>query len=77
MDICHCVKLNSKFRKLAVNVSTKKIAIFIGHEGGFEKEEINLSKSYGAEISTLGPRILRTETASLASLAIIMNIFAQ
>lgn len=63
--------------KNCLNVSTKKIAIFIGPEGGFEKEEINLSKSYGAEISTLGPRILRTETASLASLAIIMNIFAQ
>ena len=63
--------------KKCLNASPTKIAIFIGPEGGFEKEEISLSKSYGAEISTLGPRILRTETASLASLSIIMNTFDQ
>ncbi len=44
-------------------------AIFIGPEGGFEAEEIDRLKAAGAKILTLGPRILRTETAGMAMLA--------
>ena len=49
----------------------KNIAIMIGAEGGFAENEINLLKSSGAIIVSLGKRILRTETASIlcASLA--------
>ncbi|MFQ8841481.1 MAG: RsmE family RNA methyltransferase [Clostridium fessum] len=36
---------------------------FIGPEGGFEDEEVELARENGAEIVTLGKRILRTETA--------------
>lgn len=48
------------------------IGIVIGPEGGFEDEEIVLAKEYGWDTVTLGPRILRTETAGLATLAAIM-----
>lgn len=48
------------------------IAIFIGPEGGFTDEEIIMGESIGAVAVTLGPRILRTETAGFATLSIIM-----
>lgn len=48
-----------------------KIAVIIGSEGGFEKEEINYLRNKGAIIVTLGTRILRTETAGMAVIAAI------
>jgi 16S rRNA (uracil1498-N3)-methyltransferase len=62
-------------KKLFYNVDKgkfKKVAIIIGPEGGFEEEEIEILKSIGAEIVTLGPRILRTETAGFTCLNLIM-----
>jgi len=44
-------------------------AIFIGPEGGFDLAEIDKLREAGAKIITLGPRILRTETAGMAALA--------
>ncbi|WP_286904117.1 16S rRNA (uracil(1498)-N(3))-methyltransferase [Clostridium sp. UBA1652] len=46
-----------------IDKSIKKLGIIIGPEGGFEEEEIEKLKDNGAYIVTLGPRILRTETA--------------
>lgn len=50
----------------------KSLGIFIGPEGGFANEEVELAISHGAKCITLGNRILRTETAGLAVLSIIM-----
>lgn len=47
------------------------IAIVIGPEGGFSDEEINLLKENGAQICTLGQRILRTETAAIATVSMV------
>lgn len=47
-------------------------ALFIGPEGGFTPEEVQLAQTAGAKPATLGPRILRTETAPIAALAAIM-----
>lgn len=52
--------------------SINKIGIIIGPEGGFEEEEINVLKELGAYIITLGPRILRTETAGFVCTSLIM-----
>lgn len=49
----------------------QSVGIFIGPEGGFEKEEAELALESGAEVITLGRRILRTETAPLAVLSIL------
>lgn len=46
--------------------------VFIGPEGGFEREEIALAGEHGIEPVTLGKRILRTETAGMAVLSMIM-----
>lgn len=48
------------------------IHIIIGPEGGFEPYEIEKLKSIGAEIVTLGPRILRTETAGVVAATIVL-----
>lgn len=50
----------------------QSIGVFIGPEGGFEKEEVEQAMKMGAEPITLGKRILRTETAGLTILSILM-----
>ena len=50
----------------------KRVGIFIGPEGGFDEGEIALAKENHMEIISLGKRILRTETAGLTTLSIIM-----
>lgn len=50
----------------------KTISIMVGAEGGFEPEEIEAAVNKGIPAVSLGPRILRCETAPLAALAVIM-----
>lgn len=50
----------------------QSIGIFIGPEGGFAEDEIALAKERGMQLVSLGRRILRTETAGLAMLSILM-----
>lgn len=48
------------------------LGIFIGPEGGFAKEEVDMAVEAGARCITLGHRILRTETAGLSVMSIVM-----
>lgn len=48
------------------------IGIIIGPEGGFDEHEVESLKQYGAKIITLGKRILRTETAALNMISVIL-----
>ena len=48
------------------------VGIFIGPEGGFDVDEIKEAEASGISPITLGKRILRTETAGMAVLAILM-----
>ncbi|ACX51758.1 protein of unknown function DUF558 [Ammonifex degensii KC4] len=50
----------------------RRVALFIGPEGGFSEREVALARERGVFTVTLGPRILRTETAGLAALALIL-----
>lgn len=52
--------------------STEKIVVLIGPEGGFSGEEIKLLPADITAIVGLGPRILRTETAGLVAVAVIL-----
>lgn len=61
-----------KLVKTIDKVNINKVAIVIGPEGGFEESEILKLKEIGANIVTLGPRILRTETAGFTCLSLIM-----
>lgn len=56
---------------LKENKEIKDLLILIGPEGGFSHDEVELAKSSGFITVTIGGRILRTETASLAVLSMI------
>jgi 16S rRNA (uracil1498-N3)-methyltransferase len=48
------------------------VAILVGPEGGFTPEEVSRLAGRGAQPVTLGPSILRTETAALAAAVVIL-----
>ena len=58
--------------KAALSTNPSTINLFIGPEGGFTAEEAILAEQAGTHLITLGPRILRAETAALAVCAAIM-----
>ena len=47
-----------------------EVSLFIGPEGGFSEDEVELAKAEGAVVFGLGPRVLRAETAALAAAAL-------
>ena len=48
------------------------ISVFIGPEGGFTAREVDQARRYGLAPVSLGPRILRAETAALAAVTMIL-----
>jgi 16S rRNA (uracil1498-N3)-methyltransferase len=66
---------NTAMRK-ALNKSNRTrprtVALFIGPEGGFTDQELKLVCDAGATPVSLGPRILRTETAAVVTAALIL-----
>ncbi len=48
-------------------------AVMIGPEGGLTREEVARARARGAQVVTLGRRILRTETAAISVVAIVMH----
>jgi 16S rRNA (uracil1498-N3)-methyltransferase len=54
------------------NLQGNTLALFIGPEGGFDPQEINFLEQNGVKSVSLGPRILRTETAGLAALTMAL-----
>lgn len=62
-----------KSRKVITEaVKHRSIGVFIGPEGGFDEKEIQKVKEAKMDTITLGKRILRTETAGLAILSLLM-----
>lgn len=59
-------------RELTKTMHGKRIGLVIGPEGGIAPEEIEQLEALGAHSVTLGPRILRTETAGMAALTMIL-----
>lgn len=60
----------------ASNPRITSIGILIGPEGGIDEKEIQLIQSVFHPL-TLGPRILRTETAGLVSAAVLMALYGE
>ncbi|HVB73959.1 MAG TPA: RsmE family RNA methyltransferase [Ktedonobacteraceae bacterium] len=48
------------------------VVLFIGPEGGLMADEVKLAQRHGAQVVSLGSRILRAETAALAAVASVM-----
>ena len=59
-------------KKALTSAEPCNTAVIIGPEGGMTAEEVAAAKERGAEVVTLGKRILRTETAAIAVVTIIM-----
>lgn len=61
-------------RQLSGIQAGNRVAIFIGPEGGFDEKEVELALAQGTKPITLGRRILRTETAGLAVLSMLVYV---
>lgn len=48
------------------------IYVFIGPEGGFSEDEVEMARSFGVARVSLGNRILRTETAGLVLVSLVL-----
>ena len=56
-----------------VSPADTAISLVVGPEGGFDPAEVEAVTAVGGKIATLGPRILRCETAPLAAIAVLME----
>jgi 16S rRNA (uracil1498-N3)-methyltransferase len=63
--------LQPSYRAAASEAVGQDIAIAIGPEGGWTPEEMTLFTQHHWQPVTLGPRILRAETAAIAAIAIV------
>ena len=68
----HVTKLSSFLASVALPM---KICIAVGPEGGFSPEEAEYARKNGFVSVTLGPRILRTESAAPFALAAISTVY--
>ncbi|MGI6550008.1 MAG: 16S rRNA (uracil(1498)-N(3))-methyltransferase [Syntrophomonadales bacterium] len=69
---CKTNKLGALLNQHRQEMLEQGVAVFIGPEGGFSQSEAQLAEKSGALMAGLGPRTLRTETAGLAALTILM-----
>ena len=59
-------------KALAKIAPGKSVSIFVGPEGGFAEEEIRAARDLGMDVISLGRRILRTDTAAIAAMTMVM-----
>jgi len=57
----------------AVNLNTENISLICGPEGGLSEKELMICDQAGYQRISLGPRILRTETAAVAALVVCQS----
>jgi 16S rRNA (uracil1498-N3)-methyltransferase len=62
---------------LTPDLQDAELSIFIGPEGGFSEEEIQLALAKGVLPVTLGPRIMRMETAAVVATALVLHILGE
>jgi 16S rRNA (uracil1498-N3)-methyltransferase len=60
---------------LASGASPRSAIVVVGPEGGLTRDEVEVARAHGLTIASLGPRILRTETAGPAITAILQSRF--
>ena len=67
-----------KTRKLLSSIAPgQPVAVLIGPEGGFDEAEVEQAEQAGFQTITLGKRILRTETAGMTVLSILMYLLEE
>ena len=63
---------STHLRSALQNMASQQVNIFIGPEGGFEEWEVEYAHSCGMLSVSLGRRILRSETAAIATVAAVL-----
>lgn len=63
---------NNRIRDAIKSIKNGRVNLIIGPEGGFAQKEIETLRGIGANTVTLGPRILRTETAGIVAASILL-----
>jgi len=53
----------------------RRVTLLIGPEGGLTQDEVTATGSFGFDTITLGPRVLRTETAGMATIATLQALW--
>jgi 16S rRNA (uracil1498-N3)-methyltransferase len=61
----------------ALDAASWPVTLFVGPEGGFDPREVELARASGVRPVSLGPRILRTETAALVLITLAMNALGE
>jgi 16S rRNA (uracil1498-N3)-methyltransferase len=61
----------------AISAQPRSISLMTGPEGGFEAGEVALAEQAGLTVCSLGPRILRCETAPLCALSAVLYATGQ
>lgn len=59
------------------STNAESIAVYVGPEGGFSLDEVRMAVQCGVIPVSLGPRILRTETAGIVALTIILYEYGE
>lgn len=70
--ICYENEKENDIKTVLKTFKGESIAIIIGSEGGFNQNEVQMCKKFGANCVTLGRRIMRCETASIVTCGIVM-----
>ena len=75
-DICMTFweKESAPLSALKTHPAASKVLILIGPEGGFTQEEIKAARDRGFITCSLGPRILRAETAAISACTLVQHI---
>jgi 16S rRNA (uracil1498-N3)-methyltransferase len=68
----HALSIDAVIRSIGYTQEKAELRLAIGPEGGLTREEIALARERGAQIVTLGPRILRAETAAIVAVALAL-----
>lgn len=66
-----------EIRAAHADTEAPRVLVAIGPEGGLSHEEALLAEEHGASVVTLGPRVLRSETAAIAAVAQVIYEFEQ
>ena len=76
VSLCMCYENEEQIgiKAFMAQQDCQSFAVVIGPEGGFSPVEAEQAKAAGLAAVTLGPRILRAETAAVAALAIVQHV---
>ncbi|HEV2836276.1 MAG TPA: 16S rRNA (uracil(1498)-N(3))-methyltransferase [Pyrinomonadaceae bacterium] len=70
-----CFLFSEKGGHGLTRMDTDKVTAIVGSEGGWSDEELDQARAAGAQLVTLGGRILRAETAAITAAALLQHRF--